>query len=111
VKVKTYTLTRNDDPPAPFTGPAKTKFFEIGKEDYSIANAKDGYMVGQVKKVTLPLFDKITDKDLEKTIETATIGTRDEFLLSYLQNLYDTHKVSINNTLLQTMYGPGREGN
>ena len=108
--VRTFNLKRNDNPPESFTAPAKTKFFEIDGGEYAVATAKDGYIIGQVASVTLPEAAKIPQKELDKTIETATQGTQDEFLMAWLQNLYDSAGVKINHELLQRMYGPGSEG-
>lgn len=108
--VKTFNLTRNEDPPADLSAPAKTKFFETGKGEYTVAATQDGYVVGQVSSVTLPEISKLSDKDLEKTVDTATQGSRDEFLMSFLGGLEKKYKVVVNHKLLQTMYGPGSEG-
>ncbi len=108
--VKTYNLTRNQDPPADLSAPAKTKFFETGKGEYTVAATQDGYVVGQVTSVTLPDPSKVEEKDLGKTVETATQGTKDEFLMMFMQRMQDKYKVVVNHKLLQTMYGPGSEG-
>jgi peptidyl-prolyl cis-trans isomerase D len=108
--IKTYNLVRNQDPPADFGPPAKTKFFATGKGEYTGVTAKDGLIVGQVTSITLPDPSKVAEKDLEKTVATATQGTKDEFLMMFMKDMERRHKVVVNDKLLQTMYGPGSEG-
>lgn len=108
--IQTYTLKRNEDPPKPLSTPAKTKFFETPDGEYTVSNAYNGYIVGQIAGVTLPDTGKIPEKELAKTIETATQGTQDEFLMAWLRSLYDRASVKINHALIQQMYGPGNEG-
>lgn len=107
VSVQTFRIRRNGNPPENLSAPAKTKFFETPGNEYAVAAAQDGYIVGQVTKVTLPDPDKISADDLKKTRETATQGSRDEHLLAYMQYLQDKAKVKINRHLLATTYGPG----
>ena len=109
--LRVFNLKRNEDPAEALTPSAKTKFFEIGDGDFAIATAQNGYVIGEVTAINLPDTAKLSEKELKETIETATRGTQDEFLLAWMQGLYDSAKVKINHQLLQTMYGPGSEGN
>ncbi|MBI4031268.1 MAG: peptidyl-prolyl cis-trans isomerase, partial [Proteobacteria bacterium] len=105
--VQTFKIKRNENPPEVLSAPAKTKFFETPKGEYAVTAAKDGYIVGQVTKASLPDPAKISADDLKKTRETATQGSRDEHLLAYMQYLQNKAKVKINRRLLETTYGPG----
>lgn len=109
--IQIFKLKRAEDPPKDLAPTAKTKFFETAQGDYAVANGTGGYVLGQVASVTLPDLANVKDKDLQDTAALATQGTRDEFLLAFLQDLYSDAKVTINRPLLQQMYGPGSESN
>lgn len=111
ISVQTIKMKRGDDPPKEISAPTKTKFFETPQDGYAVSGVDSGYIVGQVTSISLPDLSKIKDTNLDETAAIATQGTRDEFLLAFLQNLYDDAKVTVNRPLLQQMYGPGSEGN
>lgn len=109
IPVQNFSLNRAGDTPAPLTAGAQEKFFEIKKGDYAMAALDEGFFVGQVTAISLPETKKITDKELEPVLKAATQGSQDETFLSYLGYLQDKYRVTINQNLLQQMYGPGTE--
>ncbi len=111
LNVQSFTLKRKDNVPDPLTLPAKTKFFELPKDGLAISTLKNGYVIGQVKSITLPPADKLTAADLKSVTETATQGSKDEYFLTYLQFLRDKYGVWVNRGLLERTYGPGSEQN
>lgn len=107
--IKTYKIVRMDQPPEPLENPAKQLFFFLDKDNYGAAPAKDGYVVGQVRAITLPDTAGLKPEQLDPVIQIAQRGNQEEFLQLFMLQLQDEYDVRINERLLEKTYGPGRE--
>jgi len=105
--VRTVTLKRTGEVPAPLTGAARTKFFETPRDEYNFASAEGGYVIGMVRDINIPEPPAPGSAALNEITETATRGSQDETLITYLDHLRAAHTVKVNERLLQSMYGPG----
>lgn len=108
--IKTLENIKRSDPASEdLPATAKTKFFNIGKGQYAVSQTENGFMIGQVISAALPDPENITLQDIEELSRTARRGAQDEFLMLYLRHLRAQHKVVINESLLEQMYGAGSE--
>ncbi|MCB9989149.1 MAG: peptidyl-prolyl cis-trans isomerase [Rhodospirillales bacterium] len=109
VSVKTYSLSRSEEAPAPLTAAGMNELFTVKKDDAQVVSAKDGLLLGQVTTITLPDPAK-ADKDTINGIKDALKGSEQQAVFAtYLQSLHNKYKVTINHHLLDRLYGAGSE--
>lgn len=104
-RVQTFSkLVRTKEPKAPISFIAQRQIFDTAEGTPLQLATKDGFLVGQVSKVTLPNADK-ADKaiaDIQKQTEELL---PQEILSQYVGTLAQKYKVEINERVLQMVYG------
>lgn len=110
LNVKTYKdIVRIDNPPKDMTKTAKTKFFGLQKGEYTVATAPDGFIVGEVSKITLPDISKVSKDDLQKVRDLSSRGSVDEVMMQFLNEQQSKFGVKVDTHALERAFGPGHE--
>ncbi len=100
-------LKRNTaEPPKPLGSEAVDAIFAGTEGEFVIAPVPSGYMIGQVKSITLPDPAKITAQEREDLIAAIGKNEREEALQVFTQYLQKDMGAKINRPLLERLYGP-----
>lgn len=99
-------IERSAAPPKILGKDALTALFDGVKGELVTAPVPDGYMVAQVKSVTLPDPDKISAQDIEAVSSMIVKNAREEITQIFMQHLEKEMGMKINRPLLDKMYGP-----
>ena len=103
--VKKLELERFGATPAPLNQQAQTSFFNTAEGEYLLALVDDGFLLGQVNSITLPVPAKAKEEDISTVNRMITKSTNAEYIQLYLGYLFQKNKVKINQSLLNKAYG------
>lgn len=105
--VKTYKFDRETPPLKDLSGTAHRTFFATDVGKFGIARVPAGYVVGQVKSLTLPKADDISSEAIDQTYERLTKARQQEYMGAFYQYLRDKYPVDINRKVLDAQFDKG----
>jgi peptidyl-prolyl cis-trans isomerase D len=111
IQVQTHKGLKRIDP-APegsFSAMTKKKFFDTPLDTFSYSEEQNGFFIGYVEDIKLPDASNLSEETKDAIMKKALETNRNEFLLLYLGYLENKFNVSINNDVLDQIYGPGNE--
>lgn len=103
---KLANIKRSAAPGKTLSPEAVTALFDGVENEFVLAPVPSGYMVAQIKSITLPDPQKISAQDIEDIAVAITKNEREEMVQVFMQHLEKEMGVKINRPLLDRMYGP-----
>lgn len=97
-------LIRAKEPKKPLSFLNIRQIFDAPKESALKLDLADGYIIGEVVKVSLP-DTKQAEKEADKIIEETAEVLPQEIFSQYINALSDRYKVQVNNRVLEAVYG------
>lgn len=102
VQVQSYNkVTRDGDAPKGLGPVAVVRLFQVGQNDFILAEQEDGISIAAVTAIDFPAPAKAQDDAMAKTLQTEMAN---ETLALYINDLAKDGAVKINEKLLQQMY-------
>ncbi len=102
-------IKRLDKAPEGLSDTAKTKFFDLAENEFTVTSDAKGYFIGRAVNIKIPDAVNATTEDLENVKQIATRGTVDEFMLLFLENERAKRGVKINKAAIEQAFGANSE--